>query len=1069
MPVLYPPNASILNFFGSLKDSKEVKVTPRPVAGSNIKRNDSFSYEPVNFPLKSTQQLNIDWSKFENHIFFSSAEAKVTNTIDQIINKYPFDGTREEAETFFESQTGFDKWVFDQFPKYKGYIDFKNSVKITGTDQAGFDSPSLSRNLSGDSIINPKNSSFTFDFKVKIKSGSSNDNSVIFGKIKDSSNFLKITCNNNNNNKTKIALESVGGFEINDSSVDIDYDTWNHIVFVSSFVQGNDQTSEYKVSVYLNGVLQTFLNGTGQIESSKTYTVTSILDIDSSPIVFGGNFTGCIDEFRFFHEAINASQIKQYSKRSMFSTPSLKLYYRFNEPSGELILDSSGNSLHGKLSWVGSTSPRVQTSLSDNPLPLEKDDFSIILFPNHPSVISLSENLLKKAIEYDKENPNLITKLIPQHYLNIGSIQDNTNDLLDADKVVNYQYNEPGNPKQFAINSVQVITSFLYIWSRFFDEMKIYIDSFSTLNNFTYETEGAAPDNFLLNSLVQNGFFMPQLFNNSSLVQYLDGEDILDDISSNEYALKRIQAELTRRILLNLPRIIRSKGTHHSIETFLKSVGLNHRKSLRIREYGGPTNRRISQFREKKFDEIIMFSFNKTESDPEFKTNLFSGSGSTLVNFLSEDWTVECCFKFLNKDFAGEQNCFSIVSKDNDTTTELKLTIVERNKIRFSLPFGNYFDLVINDDSFFNEEIWKISFGAKKSATSALYDFFIRCGRQESGEDLKIYSLSKLSSRTYNQVFKYFLRIGLISDGDGNVNNLRSKIFGVRFWSKGITDQEFVEHVRNLKSVGTENAKENFLFYKKRGNSDIKEKLKFNFIGVLNEGTSTDGELILKDYSCNNHEAKISGLIDEVNYFNKTEVIHSQLSPYFDEAVTTNKIRIRGLKETNPLFDDPWVRPAPAHNFLSEDVPTDDNRLSIEFSVIDALNKDIINIFSTLEEMEIAIGSPELLYCPDYPDLEVLRNSYFEKLKDKINFKSFFEFFRWFDKSISRFIEQLVPRKTKFKGTNFVVESHVIERSKFEYESSEMYDGVTLNSSVYRNDFNVYDIIINERFGRGRD
>ena len=78
---------------------------------TNFSSTSSFIYDPSYYPLKSTQQLNVDWSKFENHTFFSSAEAKVNLAFEQIINGYPFDGSKIELEKFFEKLTGFDKWV----------------------------------------------------------------------------------------------------------------------------------------------------------------------------------------------------------------------------------------------------------------------------------------------------------------------------------------------------------------------------------------------------------------------------------------------------------------------------------------------------------------------------------------------------------------------------------------------------------------------------------------------------------------------------------------------------------------------------------------------------------------------------------------------------------------------------------------------------------------------------------------------------------------------------------------------------------------------------------------------
>lgn len=109
--------------------------------------------------------------------------------------------------------------------------------------------------------------------------------------------------------------------------------------------------------------------------------------------------------------------------------------------------------------------------------------------------------------------------------------------------------------------------------------------------------------------------------------------------------------------------------------------------------------------------------------------------------------------------------------------------------------------------------------------------------------------------------------------------------------------------------------------------------------------------------------------------------------------------------------------------------------------MIDALNRDIVNIFSTLDDLDNVIGNPELVYSPDYPGLENLRDIYFNRLTGKLNFKSFFEFFRWFETSIGTFIDQLIPRKTRYYGTNFVVESHMLERPKFELLQSEIYLG----------------------------
>jgi hypothetical protein len=98
-------------------------------------------------------------------------------------------------------------------------------------------------------------------------------------------------------------------------------------------------------------------------------------------------------------------------------------------------------------------------------------------------------------------------------------------------------------------------------------------------------------------------------------------------------------------------------------------------------------------------------------------------------------------------------------------------------------------------------------------------------------------------------------------------------------------------------------------------------------------------------------------------------------------------------------------------------------------------------MFATFDSLDNILGNPELDFSQDYPDLDRLRDVYFNRLQEKLNFMAFFEFFRWFDSSIGTFIQQLIPKKTKFKGTNFLVESHMLERAKMEYFYSEMYLG----------------------------
>ncbi|HAI43247.1 MAG TPA: hypothetical protein DCM40_36675, partial [Maribacter sp.] len=66
------------------------------MADTAIGTTASFRYDGPLSGIRSTQQIPVDYSRFENHTFFNSAQAKTNVAFDKIINHFPFDGTRKD-------------------------------------------------------------------------------------------------------------------------------------------------------------------------------------------------------------------------------------------------------------------------------------------------------------------------------------------------------------------------------------------------------------------------------------------------------------------------------------------------------------------------------------------------------------------------------------------------------------------------------------------------------------------------------------------------------------------------------------------------------------------------------------------------------------------------------------------------------------------------------------------------------------------------------------------------------------------------------------------------------------
>lgn len=1123
---------------------RSISLTFAEISGSNVKNESSFAYDPDGVGLKSTQQLNVDWSKFENHTFFMSAEAKVNLAFEQIINGYPFDGTREEIEDFFTSLTGFDKWVFDRFPKFHGQLHFSGTqtaetspnlgTYISVKDIPGALFPTLSPNASAhSSVLNPKNGdSLSIEMQLKIPEIATNGTQVILQKINpDDNHGFSIRLNPTMSTSSAIAQFDVFSGSFNMSvSKSIEKGKFNHLCFVL------DRDSKFhNVKLYNNESLEAESSSKVKIGDLNIDYADLLIGSGSAYYVNGSSITpqqtlsGSIDELRIFHSVRSVDQQSSYAFKSIYASPDLKLYYKFNEPAPPLspipgdatnaiVLDSSGNSLHSYITnFTGSLRENARLDATSN-LIYEKDTLSPVLFPSQTDVVNLNAELLTSASNYDEVNPNLITRLVPRHYLLEGAADEG---FSSAEENNGSQYGGTGIPGQGELNNVQVMLSLLYIWAKFFDEIKLFLDAFNTLRTVDYNLNQSIPNNLLSDLAKHYGFFLPPLFTSSDVEQYVLAENIDPLVKGNEnLSLRSVQHELLRRVLINLPSVIRSKGTQHSIKAFIRSLGIEPDSSMRFREYGGPTYRNLKNARELKSDVTTIVNFStssliispflsasRTEvgfpypegvfvNKKDYKPHGISNSANDGL-FTSGSWTYESSYKYnlstsnltsLTQSLArlcvtgsGIQNPGLVANLvgyyDNNSP---KVTLFMRPGNDFSAPVLSM-SLGLPKDAIFGGDIWNVSFGCERNdsiGSSVSSSYFLRAGVQNEGDinyfattstyfyEITGSSASPLNSNVFRKLDKTyntnasgtFISLGtnqIIPEGTSTsylfLNNSNSvqddgaratsfdgRALKLRFWSKALTENEWLEHLRNYQSLGVDDPRVNYNYETSATGSF--EKLRLDSLSKQEvKQAAPNGTITFLDFSENGMHLTGSGFPSDHNCILPEIIRYSYLTPYFDEAVSNEKIRVRSYQNEDLINRNSWASKTPVYEIVRSESPQDDVRFSIDFSLIDSLNKDIVNMFSTFESLENFIGSPELVFSPDYPDLEKLRSVYFNRLKSKLNFKAFLEFYSWFDNSISTFIEQLLPRKTVFKGSNFVIESHMLERHKHEYYFTQMY------------------------------
>jgi hypothetical protein len=1041
-----------------------------------------------------------------------SAEAKVNIAFDQIINGYPFDGSRTDVEQFFEGLTGFDAWLFQQFPKFRGQLQFSGSW-LEVKDAAGSLFPELAKNPTGESVLAPPaDASLTVEFHVKLPTGT-NTAQIILQKGTSTEGFCAYLPANVSTTVADVKFSIYSGSTSMTTFANVTKGQFDQISFVFDRDNANSFVS------HKNGIVQNASPVKNEIGELHIGTSDLLIGSGSAFTLFTptNTFAGVLDELRIFHSARTIAQIQESVTKPLFATDDLKLYYRFNEPPppiigvgtealNSIVLDSSGNSLHSVvLNFTGSLRQDAALDVTSR-MTNEKLQTAPVLFTGYADLITLNAELLASASIYDAANPNLITKLIPEHYLFDGQAFEG---FLTSNGNTSNPYTGAGLPGQGTKASVQLMLSFLYVYAKFFDELKLFVDAFRNLRHADYDSNDTVPNTFLMNAIRRFGLNLPPLFNDSTIEQYIHGENVDFDISTSEQPLKAVQSELMRRVLVNMPDIVASKGTQHSIKAFLNSIGIDPNNSMRFRESGGPNVRSLENVRETKIEPATMVNFltsslvtsqylsgsRKEVGFPQPVGTFVSSPGnihgvSNNVNdglFTSGSWSVEQMVKWskvhVNAMTSVTQSlCRVFVTGTNSgngglvanllavsSSTDPRLILYARPGTLATSPL---FQLELPTDSIFDGSRWNVSFGVERNdaiSSNVSSSYFLRAAMQTEGKIEKIFTASAffhenltggsnifhVRDTTMNKSGSFisigenqtitagaggtfrFLNDTNVASAETRVTNFTGLTSQLRFWSKALSLSEWREHVRNYKSRGVYNPVVNFNYNITPTGSF--EKLRMETLVKQQTRASANGVLSFIDTSENEISMNGTGFSISENIVRGEIIDYSYLSPVFDEGITSDKVRSRSYINDDLVLQDPWSQLAPVHEIVKSEEPTDDVKFAIEFSLVDALNRDIMTIFSTLDAIGNAIGAPELMFSIDYPELEKIRDVYFNRVKEKLNFRAFFEFYRWFDTTISVFIEQLIPRKTVFRGTNFVIEQHVLERHKIVHMNDDQY------------------------------
>jgi len=748
-------------------------ITFENFKNTNIFSEDSYRYGDKQ-AVVSTQEINIDYSDFTRHTFFHSAIAKVNESFYNILNNFPFDGSNKEIEIFEDQLTGFEKYVYDIYPKNIGYLNFSGSQKgesqsngtyIEVLDFAGAEYTEIASSNTGQSKINPGTNPLNIQFFINIPK-QANDNQVIcqkrqsishnWGMYLSASNDVN-NCNvefliNSGSRSLKTSLSVPKGKFIHITGEYHDCDQKSKITVIPGVTEKVHLFASSSNSVYFENISPEGNLNIGKGDSVRDARKT--FDPQES-------LSGSMDDFRIFHRTFDLKEIKKKAFKSVSGEDKLAVYFKFNEPDGNytgnsIVLDASGNSLNSTVKNYLNSYTRNTGSMESVPVKLEKIKNSPVLFPKYEKVVELNEELMDLAEEYDDYNPNLITKLIPPHYLDLGNEQDNYFNILGNLKEGLTDFGDDIGYKQNTQTSVQLLVKLLLTWAKFFDEIKIYIDHFSKINFVEYDEYETVSNKFLKRLGTHLGLDLPDLFSNGTVDQIFNGFNIDDNPTQAIRSLNELQNLVWRRILSDIANIKQTKGNLDSIRSLFRSSGIEAENIFNFREYGGSKVKSLESSREIKKDIISFLNFSGSntnspgsknyqgvfENIPYLKSNFLSASrnepGAPAISgqyingisnnqsdglLLTSSFAIQGNYLFKqNINHSDNQSLFRIHTTGSSLNSSAKEGVVlnlvaNQNNLTAYVSDGiantSISSLTLSDVNIFDGDIWSISLSKK--------------------------------------------------------------------------------------------------------------------------------------------------------------------------------------------------------------------------------------------------------------------------------------------------------------------------------------------------------------------
>jgi len=646
---------------------------------------------------------------------------------------------------------------------------------------------------------------------------------------------------------------------------------------------------------------------------------------------------------------------------------------------------------------------------------------------------------------YDRNNKNYLVKHLPQY------IQEDT------------------SSNEFLIFMEMIGQHFDVIWS--------YINGINRIRKISNKSTDGISDKLVYTLLESFGWDPKQPFSGHQLWKQAFGlnedgstnsnSNVLGNDVGSSFTPEQARNQVWRRILNNLPYLLKHKGTKKAINAIMACYGVPS-SLLTIVEFGGPANSGSQSTKYTYEDRTAALNISRDEyltvdwkegtsfNDPDaielrFKTSvlpyLFPPSTTlyhtqSLVNIGGNGsgiWNVKLVpsGSTIYGDIVFQMSASSNVYISPGVVTS------GSELVSMSIQNVPIFDNSYKHFTIQREVVSRDEYIGNTLTRSLDYEQYTMYYKQANGDRINISESDELNllvtsnSGSLVSNAKYYTAISWLSGstinfGGQNAGGISGSIDEVRIWGGALSESVITSHTLNPDTIFGNDVysstsdlffRSDFEYPKNRqtGSGDKFIKNVAPFVTYTSSLDTNNKQIVVSGYSGYITASIFTTASSYPYHYDVYERFVTAEVPSIG-FVGKDKVRTEDITLTGQLS---YKQRATKKAY--DRAPIDSNRLGLFFSPVKEINLDILRSLGPINIGDY-IGDWDEEYGTDtYRDLDQLRNYYFERTQ--LNFDEYIKLIKSIDKSLFDMLTQVIPvRANVSKG--LLIEPSLLERSK---------------------------------------